>query len=534
MGGRRITGLAVLAVVGAVVAGAALPAISSAATGDRTITGTIELNWGPSAPIEGGDVRVFAKACPDDAGASTCFDTVAGYLPATLISTISTSGTATSLYGFSLSVDSLIPYKVVGVARVDLAPELDADAGRIFRDAAIRSVPPGDSVDLTTTPFPYDTRYVRLEGTVTRTDFANYIGVGACPANSPFVYDPAMPDVPGCMGLRRALADASGNYGLNLWPGDWQAAGFIIDGSRPVLGVTNLLGLTAPPTTPEEALLILDFDANVGYNSVDVESRAPNPAGGPLGVGFGDGNGDGVLDIRQPDVTSLVTTEGDYITIDTAPGSEVGPTVGVAVTQPFAALLTIPPSTALYGGVTSFTVGPIPITTPASAADVDLIFHTTPAAGTEFWKYISGVWQKYPNVIDVTGVSGSPYTLRVTLTDGGEGDYDNQVNGYITDPFSAAPQYVLGQLGATVTKRSATFSWTLDLGSTPAASFPSGGSLIVRCRKGTYDLTASITGSAGVFSATFAKPDGCRGTVTVPSATPTGVGSSSSTTVQVK
>jgi hypothetical protein len=83
-------------------------------------------------------------------------------------------------------------------------------------------------------------------------------------------------------------------------------------------------------------------------------------------------------------------------------------------------------------GFFSFTITNI---TPGSTVTITITFPSNVPANTQYWKCINGQW------VDVTSLIGDndgDNVLTLTITDGGLGDADGQVNGVITDPGGPA------------------------------------------------------------------------------------------------
>jgi predicted outer membrane repeat protein len=86
------------------------------------------------------------------------------------------------------------------------------------------------------------------------------------------------------------------------------------------------------------------------------------------------------------------------------------------------------PDLAFPNGLFSFTVTGI---TPGSSVTVVIILPSNAPIGTQYWKCINGKW------VDCTSLLGSnngDSVLTLTITDGGLGDRDEQVNGEVSDP----------------------------------------------------------------------------------------------------
>lgn len=143
----------------------------------------------------------------------------------------------------------------------------------------------------------------------------------------------------------------------------------------------------------------------------------------------GDGNGDGLQDVNQSSVASLLNTyTSKYITIVSLDGNTVSNSEIIA-----------PPSTeSTYhypGSLSMFTVS-------GSTATVKLYFHNVTSLNGYIYrkKKANGEFFNFTNYTFGSEVINGKLvaTATLTLTDGGPEDYDGVVNGSITDPGGPA------------------------------------------------------------------------------------------------
>jgi hypothetical protein len=157
-----------------------------------------------------------------------------------------------------------------------------------------------------------------------------------------------------------------------------------------------------------------------------VEDAVPPPASCPTCVA-GDGNGDGIPDSAQSDVTSLPSAGpgNPFVTLS----STATPGTSLADVQSIdpATLPPPPPGFALPVGVLTFTVQGVSV---GGAADV-AVYMPPGSNPTSYLKYDNGVWT---NFTAHASFNGDVVTLH--LVDGGAGDFDNTANGAIVDPGS--------------------------------------------------------------------------------------------------
>jgi hypothetical protein len=147
-----------------------------------------------------------------------------------------------------------------------------------------------------------------------------------------------------------------------------------------------------------------------------IENLAPNG---------GDGNGDNVLDFNQNNITTVQTSSGDFITIESLGGS--------AITEARAILSN--------DNLFYYPLGVVDFKTSASSATIRMYFHTNKNLDNHSFRKsnLSGVYSNYSSTISKHYV-GNILTQTVTflITDGGSDDADGLVNGSIHDPSGLA------------------------------------------------------------------------------------------------
>lgn len=302
---------------------------------------------------------------------------------------VATIALADSSGHYSMLVDPAVTYWVQGFA----------DLGT-FIGTALNSFQPAGTGDITVdliVPFPGTT----YTGTVSRTGYTTFppqtAGVGACPQ------PPIDPTKTGadCIGLRFVFANPDGSYLLRLHPGDWNIAGFIIIDGVPI-GTPTLLHASSGDNSN---IVNRDFSADI----TTPDDGDGNPATASIPSPAPDG---GTLALTAPDGTELTN-------VAAAPESKI---------------LTPPPAgTEFPYGVLSFTAGPV---APGSEVFIDITFPQTAPQAAQWYKVRAGVWAPYDDPAtpgpDVTRPNDN--TLRIRIVDGGFGDDDQTVNGYVTDP----------------------------------------------------------------------------------------------------
>jgi hypothetical protein len=157
------------------------------------------------------------------------------------------------------------------------------------------------------------------------------------------------------------------------------------------------------------------------------ESNAPND---------GDGNGDGIKDAFQANVSSFPSATGSYVTFATAPGIVIQNVETIeAIDNPVNAPpdWKLPPENyVLPEGLADFQLSGV---TPGGSVDIT-IFSSNTADITGYAKFQDGEWSVLPD-------DGGPFDNDVdilvdrvilTLVDGGAFDDDGIANGVIVDP----------------------------------------------------------------------------------------------------
>lgn len=209
----------------------------------------------------------------------------------------------------------------------------------------------------------------------------------------------------------------------------------------PVVEQLIAIGGLAPTYRAERALVQITTDGDGAPD--DVEGGAPNS---------GDGNGDGIADRLQPEVTSLPNLlDGRYLTLVAPPTTCLKNVEFMANPAP----ADTPYGWAFPLGFINFTVSCI---APGSAMTVTLLLHENAAPALEqFFVYARGTmppapgWQPFP-VLDGTGALFAGDRIHLYLADGLRGDEDAAPNGEIG--FLGAP----AQRGAAVSVAPLTLS----------------------------------------------------------------------------
>jgi hypothetical protein len=181
----------------------------------------------------------------------------------------------------------------------------------------------------------------------------------------------------------------------------------------------------------------------------DIEARVPNRPGQspafqsasassqPKSSGFGDGNGDGVPDSAQPNIGSVISGTGSWITTALGNGLALqdfqpnGAPTSAPVPQGYVfplgwfrlAVSNMPPGAEVT--VTNFF--------ETTDYDAVLAFGPTPARPEPHWFEIPAVFR-------------SPDQLILTIADGGAGDLDAQVNGRVVMFYGPAQRSSRGPL----------------------------------------------------------------------------------------
>jgi hypothetical protein len=175
--------------------------------------------------------------------------------------------------------------------------------------------------------------------------------------------------------------------------------------------------------TSDVAILTVQDASGV---SNEIEDAGPNG---------GDGNGDGIPDSQQPNVTSLPNSNGEYVTLVTPDGTELTSVVAGGNPSPG----DTPAEAAFPMGFLSFNVNGL---TPGGSTQVKIMVH----GGVElnaYYKYGPEPTNPTPHWYEFTFdgetgalVEGNLITLG--FVDGKRGDHDLTVNGSIMDPGGAA------------------------------------------------------------------------------------------------
>lgn len=227
----------------------------------------------------------------------------------------------------------------------------------------------------------------------------------------------------------------------------------------PVVEQLVAVGGLAPTYHTERALVQISADGDGAPD--DVEGGAPNS---------GDGNGDGIPDRLQPEVTSLPNLlDGRYLTLVAPPATCLKNVEFVANPAP----ADTPYGWAFPLGFINFTVGCI---APGSAVTVTLLLHETAAPALEqFFVYARGTpapgWQPFP-VLDGTGAQFAGDRIHLYLADGGRGDDDAAPNGAIDllgAPAQRGAAVSIAPLTLSVVEAGATADYRVALLARPTA-----------------------------------------------------------------
>jgi hypothetical protein len=193
------------------------------------------------------------------------------------------------------------------------------------------------------------------------------------------------------------------------------------------LTVTDDGGLSASDRVTVQIVESGGSDTDADGVSNEVEDQAANN---------GDGNHDGVVDRRQPHVTSLPNqVNGAYVTLESPIGSVLADVRALPNPSPGNA----PPNTEFPLGFLSFVVQEI---TPGDAAAVTL-YLPAGVAPTTYYKFGSTPNDPSPHWYEflfdaATGAEFAGDRVILHLQDGQRGDDDLTANGAIMDPGAVA------------------------------------------------------------------------------------------------
>jgi len=193
------------------------------------------------------------------------------------------------------------------------------------------------------------------------------------------------------------------------------------------LTVTDDGGLSASDRVTVQIVESGGSDTDADGVSNAVEDQAANN---------GDGNNDGVVDRRQPHVTSLPNqVDGAYVTIESPSGSVLADVRALPNPSPGNA----PPNTEFPLGFLSFVVQDI---TPGEAAVVTLYLPAGTAPNT-YYKFGPTPGEPSPHWYEflfdgATGADLAGDRVLLHLQDGERGDDDLTANGAIMDPGAVA------------------------------------------------------------------------------------------------
>lgn len=197
--------------------------------------------------------------------------------------------------------------------------------------------------------------------------------------------------------------------------------------TKPIGGFTSEL---SPPT-----LIQGNVHSDADGMSDAVEAQSPGRGNGsihPQRALPGDGNGDGIADSEQANVTSLPGITGEWITLEVANGLALQ-NVTPSGPPDFASL---PSGYSFPFGFVSFTVSGLP---PGGSVTVTNIFHDAFEFKTVF-AYGPTPDNPQPHWYELTPEFGTD-ELHLTFTDGAAGDHDLVANGSVTTIY--APAYKL-------------------------------------------------------------------------------------------
>jgi len=192
--------------------------------------------------------------------------------------------------------------------------------------------------------------------------------------------------------------------------------------------------------------VVLDGDTeatNDGDNVADaVEALAPNN---------GDGNNDGTPDYEQQNVTSLPVNGGalgggaNYVTVAAPAGTELTNVYTIDPTDTTKVETPPPPGVTLPEGLTNLVLKGVEAGTDQTVS----IYTASTQNVTGYAKYDPNTkqWSLLPD--DRVAIFAD--RVEITLTDGGTGDDDGQVNGRISDPGGIAIVENLDTVAPTVT-----------------------------------------------------------------------------------
>lgn len=140
-----------------------------------------------------------------------------------------------------------------------------------------------------------------------------------------------------------------------------------------------------------------------------------------------DGNQDGILDINQNNVVTILSEDGiSYITVES----------GAGTTLSDVRLFDYNDNNYVYPfGMVEFKLN-------VSNADVDIIFHGASNVSSYVYRkiYSNSSYNDFQNIEWLTRtINGEVVNVaRLSLSDGGDGDFDGEVNGIIYDPGGPA------------------------------------------------------------------------------------------------
>jgi len=144
-----------------------------------------------------------------------------------------------------------------------------------------------------------------------------------------------------------------------------------------------------------------------------------------LEEGDGDIDEDGISDCEDDDTTVLSVNGGKSVALDISNSSAT--LSGVRALSDDASVPAGEPNVNFDFGLVGFTINGV---SPGSSVPVTITYSEPIPDNAEYWKFNNnGQWY----LIDFSR-SADNKTITLTLTDGGEGDSDNEANGTIVDP----------------------------------------------------------------------------------------------------
>jgi hypothetical protein len=217
-----------------------------------------------------------------------------------------------------------------------------------------------------------------------------------------------------------ATTDSDGDYTTPFIPQSLYQVRVTPAGGGSEPGLHTGVAVGAGSVTQDFVLALTATDTD-GVPDV-VEDGAP--AGCPDCL-MGDGDGNGVLDSLEPNVTSLPNgVDAQYVTLAAPAGTEL---VAVEALAPFSLPVPPPSGSTMPVGIFDFTV-----TGVEEGGSVEVKIYLPAGTNVDaYFKFQDNAWQQFAGAV----FSGNQITL--TLVDNGAGD-DNPTLGVIHDPSGPA------------------------------------------------------------------------------------------------